>query len=307
MSHDFRGVVPPVVTPLTADGAFDRDSYKRIIDYLIDGGVHGLFVLGSSSEVVFSTDERRREIIEAAVEFTAGRVPIMVGCIDTETLRVIEHAKVAQELGADAIVATAPFYALQGLEEVERHFRMIREAVDLPLFAYDIPVCVHTKLPYSLLVQLGKDRVLAGVKDSSGDDVSFRFLVQDNEAAGHPLVILTGHEVVVDGAYLSGADGCVPGLGNVDPAGYVRQWDAYQAGDWETVRAEQERLAQLMRIVFAPQGIQGFGAGVGSFKTALFLLGIFTTNTMPAPVRTLTGSDVEGVAEVLRRVGMLKD
>ena len=108
MSHDFRGVVPPVVTPLTADGAFDRDSYKRIIDYLIDGGVHGLFVLGSSSEVVFSTDERRREIIEAAVEFTAGRVPIMVGCIDTETLRVIEHAKVAHELGADAIVATAP-------------------------------------------------------------------------------------------------------------------------------------------------------------------------------------------------------
>lgn len=68
------------------------------------------------------------------------------------------------------------------------------------------------------------------MKDSSGDDVSFRFLLQDNERAGHPLSLLTGHEVVVDGAYLGGADGSVPGLANVDPAGYVRQWNAYQAG-----------------------------------------------------------------------------
>ncbi|MDO5097272.1 MAG: dihydrodipicolinate synthase family protein [Corynebacterium sp.] len=305
MSTDFRGVIPPVVTPLTEAGEFDRDSYKRLIDKLVDAGVSGLFVLGSSGEVVFSTDARRREIIAAAVEFAAGRVPVMVGCIDTETLRVIEHAKVAQELGADAIVVTAPFYALQGLEEVERHFRMVKEAVDLPLFAYDIPVCVHTKLPGSLLVKLGTEGVLAGVKDSSGDDVAFRFLCQDNEEAGHPLTILTGHEVVVDGAYLSGADGCVPGLGNVDPVGYVKQWQAYQAGDWETVRSEQDRLAQLMRIVFAPEGIQGFGAGVGSFKTALMVQGVFASNTMPAPVRTLEGEAVDRIADILRATGVL--
>ena len=84
------------------------------------------------------------------------------------------------------------------MTEVEQHFRLIHEAVDLPLFAYDIPVCVHTKLPVDMLVRLGKDGVLAGVKDSSGDDVSFRFLIQDNEDAGHPLQLLTGHEVVVD-------------------------------------------------------------------------------------------------------------
>lgn len=302
---DFRGVVPPLVTPLNEDGSFDRDSYKRLIDKLIDAGCHGLFVLGSSGEVVFSTDERRKEIICAAIEFNAGRVPVIVGCIDTETNRVIEHAKVAKELGADAIVVTAPFYALQGMEEVERHFRLIHEAVDLPLFAYDIPVCVHTKLPHSLLVKLGAEGVLAGVKDSSGDDVSFRFLVQDNERAGHPLTILTGHEVVVDGAYLSGADGCVPGLGNIDPEGYVRQWNAYQAGDWDTVKFEQDRLADIMRIVFASTDLQGFGAGVGSFKTALMLQKVFTSNTMPAPVRTQSGDTVDKIADILRANNVL--
>ncbi|KAA8828700.1 dihydrodipicolinate synthase family protein [Bifidobacterium tissieri] len=304
MTTTFRGVIPPVVTPLTAERELDRVSFKRSIDRLIDAGVNGLFFLGSSGEVAFSTDRRRREIIEAAIEFVAGRVPVLVGCIDTETNRVIEHARVAKELGADAIVATAPFYALGGLPEIENHFRLIHQAVDLPLFAYDIPVCVHVKLPGDLLVSLGLEGVLTGVKDSSNDDVAFRFLVDDNNKAGHPLTLLTGQEVVVDGAYMAGADGSVPGLGNVECTGYVRMWQAYEAGDWATVRAEQDKLAALMRIVTVTSGVSGFGAGVGAFKTAMALLGVFDTNQMPNPVQALQGENVAAVAAVLRECGL---
>ncbi|AZA14638.1 dihydrodipicolinate synthase family protein [Corynebacterium choanae] len=301
--HTFTGVVPPVVTPLHADGSFDKASFTRLLDRLIDAGVDGLFILGSSGEVAFSDDERRGEIIAAAVDHVAGKVPVMVGCIDMETKRVIAHAKQAKELGADAIVATAPFYALGGLREIERHFRQIHAACDLPLFAYDIPVCVHTKLPGALLLQLGKDGVLAGVKDSSGDDVSFRFLAQENTAAGKPLVLLTGHEVVVDGAYLSGADGVVPGLGNIDPESYVKQFKAYQAGDWDEVRRLQDHLTELMRIVLVTTGAVGFGAGVGAFKTALALLGVFESNRMPEPVPTLVDDNVQAIADQLARCG----
>ena len=301
---DFTGVIPPVVTPLTDSGDLDTASYERSLNRMIDAGVDGLFVLGSSSEVAFSTDSRREEIIREAIRIVGGRVPVLVGCIDTETNRVIEHARTAQTLGADAIVATAPFYALGGLKEIERHFRKIHEAVDLPLFAYDIPVCVHVKLPPALLVTLGKDGVLAGVKDSSGDDVSFRFLTQDNARAGHPLVVLTGHEVVVDGAYLSGADGCVPGLGNVDPVSYVKQWQAYQKGDWEEVRKLQDHLTDLMRIVLVTQGLTGFAAGIGAFKTAMALLCVIDSNRMPEPVETLVGDNVAAIAKQLEACGM---
>ncbi len=304
MSKTIRGIVPPVVTPLHEDYRFDKGSYEKLIEHLIGGGVDGLFVLGSSSEVVFSTDARRDEIVKAAVEFNRGRVPILVGVIDTETNRVIEHIKRAVDLGADAVVATAPFYALQTMTEVEEHFRLLAKASPVPVLAYDIPVCVHTKLPGDLMLRLGKEGVLAGVKDSSGDDVAFRQLALDNQDAGHPLSLLTGHEVVVDGAYMSGADGCVPGLGNVDPAGYVKQWQAYQAGDWETVRSEQDRLARLMRIVNV-KGVGGFGAGIGSFKTALWLLGIFETNQMPQPVKALSGENIEHVRAVLREADLL--
>ncbi|KTF04332.1 MULTISPECIES: dihydrodipicolinate synthase family protein [Trueperella] len=300
-----RGVVPPVVTPLTADGALDVASFERSINRMIDAGVDGLFVLGSSGEVVFSTDERRREVIENAVRIVAGRVPVLVGVIDMTTKRTIEHARVAKELGADAIVATAPFYAILGPKEIKRHFRLVHEEVDLPLFAYDIPVCVHVKLAPALILELAREGVLAGVKDSSGDDVSFRFLAQARDEESLDLALLTGHEVVVDGAYMSHADGSVPGLANVDPVIFVEQWRAYQAGDWGRVRELQDEATRLMRIVQVASGEVGFAAGVGAFKTALMLLGVFETNTMPEPVLALEGENVEAVARVLRETGHL--
>ena len=219
--------------------------------------------------------------------------------------RVIENIKAVEEIGgATGVVATAPFYALGGETEVERHFRILKENTSLELWAYDIPVCVHTKLSPDLLMRLGRDGVIDGVKDSSGDDVAFRWLCLANEAAGHPMQLLTGHEVVVDGAYMSGADGSVPGLANVDPEGYVRQWQAYERRDWEAVRTEQDRLAELMRIVQV-KGVQGFGAGVGAFKAALHLLGVFDSPEMPRPVAAIEGDNMEHVASVLRAVDLL--
>ena len=261
---------------------------------MIDAGVDGLFFLGSSGEVVFSTDERRRQIISEAVRIVDHRVPVLVGIIDTETERMIEHGKVAQELGADALVATCPFYALQGMTEVEEHFRILHEELDLPIFAYDIPrVCPH-QAPVEAPCQ-ARCRGRSGRRQGFlGDDISFRYLVQENEKNGHPMSILTGHEVVVDGAYLGGADGSVPGLANVEPEGYVRQWKAAQAGDWATVKAEQDRLNEISHIWDVTSGVQGYAGGVGAFKTAMNLMGIFDSPTMPRPVKAMTGEKRRG-------------
>lgn len=178
---------------------------------MIDAGVNGLFFLGSSGEVAFLTDEERMQVLHEAIRIVDGRVPVMVGVIDIETMRVIDQVKRVSELPIDALVATAPFYALGGPCENERHFRTIRKYTDLPLFAYDLPVSVHTKLDPEMLLRLGTEGIIQGVKDSSADDVTFRWLVLKNRDAGHPMQLLSGHEVVVDGALLGGADGSVPG------------------------------------------------------------------------------------------------
>lgn len=280
-------------------------SFERSINRLIEAGVDGLFFLGSSGEVVFATDERRDQIVREAVRIVDHRVPVLVGIIDTETERVLEHGRRALALGADALVATAPFYALGGPVDIEEHFRILHQELDAPLFAYDIPVCVHTKLPWKMLARLGAEGVLAGVKDSSGDDVSFRYLVQENEKNGHPLTLLTGHEIVVDGALLSGADGSVPGLANVEPEGYVRMWKAAQEGNWAEVKREQDRLNEISHIFDVTSGVQGYGAGVGAFKCALNLMGIFDSDQMPRPVKPLDGQNREAIKQVLVDNGLL--
>lgn len=300
----FHGIVPPLVTPLTPAGDLDLDSLDRVVDTALAAGVHGLFVLGSSGQVAYLTDEERELVIRRVVERVAGRVPVMAGTADLTAARVAEQCRRAEAAGADAVVVTAPLYALNTAEEVAEHFRLVKAATSLPIFAYDVPVRVHTKLAGGMLVELGKEGVIAGVKDSSGDDVAFRFLVKANNEAGKPLVLFSGHEVMCDGMYLLGADGIVPGLANVDPAGYVRLHDAAQAGDWEACRREQDRLTELMGIALVPQGRSGDAAGIGAFKQAMALLGTIDSATMPPPLHELAEADKAAIEKILVKVGL---
>lgn len=303
----FQGVIPPVIIPLKEDRSLDLKAFETNINRMIEAGVNGLFFLGSSGEVAFLTDEERLEVMTEALAIVDGRVPVLAGIIDIETMRVIEQAKRLAHLNIDALVATAPFYALGGPCENERHFRTIRKCTDLPIFAYDLPVSVHTKLDYEMLMRLGQEGIIQGVKDSSGDDVAFRWLILKNRDAGHPMQILSGHEVVVDGALLGGADGSVPGLANVDPFGYVNQWRAAQAGNWEEVSRIQDHLARLMLMTQYVEATVGFGAGVGAFKTALWQMGVFNTNQMREPVGALVDDDVKTIFNILKSEGMIKE
>jgi 4-hydroxy-tetrahydrodipicolinate synthase len=307
-SSPYAGVVPPVVTPLNADGTVDRPSLERLVTHLLDGGVHGLFALGSSGETVYLTDAERDVALDVIVKTSAGQVPVLAGCIEPTTPRVVERARVSAALGADAVVTTAPFYTLVGPHEVERHFRAVHAASELPQVAYDIPVCVHHKLSLDLQLRLATDDVIVGVKDSSGDDVAFRqrlLAVADEGLDG--FAALTGHEVVVDAMMLAGATGAVPGLGNVDPAGYVRLHEACVAGDWAAARTEQERLTRLFRIVTAADPATTFGStrGVGSFKTALALLGVIDSNAVSLPMRPLDAEETARVRGHLEQAGLV--
>ena len=235
-----------------------------------------------------------------------GRVPVLAGAIDTTAPRVIEQARRAAAAGADAVVATCPFYALNDAAEIEDHFRAIGAAVDVPLFAYDVPVRLGGARPTAdVLVRLGADGVLAGVKDSSGDDVGLRRLVAANEAAGHPLALLTGHECVVDGMLLMGADGVVPGYGNVEPRPYVEMWAAARRGDWEGARRLQEGICAGFEIVHAPRGRSADATGIGAFKTVMRAQGTIASNEMAFPVRALEGEVEERILAIARSRGLI--
>ena len=308
-AQNLSGVVPPLVTPLTTEYDVDTASLARLVAHQLAGGVRGVFVLGTSGEGTFLTDEQRQTVLETVVSEVAGQVPVLAGAIDTSTARAGAHIAAALKAGVDAVVATAPFYAATHPAEIERHFtRLASVAGETPLYAYDIPSRIGgTKLPSSLVISLGARGVLAGVKDSSGQETSLRRLVLDRRDAGlDGFAIMTGSEVTVDSALSFGVDGVVPGLGNVDPAGYVRIFDAVAAGDRAVAREEQDRLFRLFEIVeVADRSRMGHSSGaLGAFKAALYLLGVIACPLTAYPSIPLDEVELDAIGLLLERAGL---
>ena len=295
-----RGVVPPVCTPFTADYEVDEKSLRRLVNHLIDGGVHGLFVLGSTSEVAYLTDKRRADVIRIAIDETAGQVPVVAGAIDMTTLRVNEHVRAAVAAGIDGIVITAPFYVRTHPEEIALHFRLVKEACgDVPLYAYDIPVAANNvKLETGTVLKLAKEGVIQGLKDSSGNDAGIRAVILGAKKMGlNEFVVLTGSELTVDSALIFGAHGVVPGIGNIDPAGYVKIFDLV---------AEQERLTEMFGLVdVGSTARMGRGSSaLGAFKASLKLLGVIDDARMAPPQIPLNSDEIAAIVPFLKNAGL---
>ncbi|MFF8639968.1 dihydrodipicolinate synthase family protein [Streptomyces sp. NPDC015345] len=301
------GVVPPVCTPLTPDREVDTASLVRLVDHLVAGGVNGLFVLGSTSEVAYLTDRQRAIVVDTVVRHVGGQLPVLAGAIDMTTPRVLDHVRVLTEAGADAAVVTAPFYTRTHPAEIARHFRLIAAHSQVPVLAYDLPVSVHVKLGADLVLELAAEGVLAGLKDSSGGEGAFRSVVIGKRSVPRAFSVLTGSELTVDSALAMGADGVVPGLGNVDPAGYVRLYTACREGDWVRARAEQERLCGLFGMVTAgdPARMGGSSSALGAFKAALHLRGVIACPATAEPQIPLSQRETETVGKRLAAAGLL--
>lgn len=306
LPQHLRGIVPPVCTPLTEAGALDLPSLERLIDEQIKAGVHALFLLGSTSESMYLTNDERAEVLRAGVAAAAGRVPVLAGIIAAATGPSLVLGEAAARAGVDGLVLTAPFYGRVNQQEIIHHFRLVKEGLQLPIFAYDVPPAVHIKIERPTLVTMAREGLIAGVKDSSGDDTNFRAVVLETRDLGG-FAAFTGSERVVDSALLMGASGSVPGLGNVDPAGYVRIYDAAARGDWQAARREQERLFRLFDIVYAtdPSRVGWTAGALGAFKTALVLRGWIATNTTARPLTRLNAEEVSRVRAVMEEVGLL--
>lgn len=305
-----KGVVPPVCTPFTPDYEVDEKSLRKLLNHLIDGGVHGLFILGSTSEVAYLTDKRRADVIRITMDEVRGRVPVVAGAIDTTTLRVIENVKMAIAAGVEGIVVTAPFYVRTHPAEIENHFRLIKKACpDTPIYAYDIPIAVNgVKLELNTLMNLAKDGVIQGIKDSSGNDAGIRAVVMAIKKAGlKDCVVLTGSELTVDSALIFGADGVIPGIGNIDPVGYVKLYDYVCNGDFAAAKKEQERLFTMFGLVDvgAAHRMGRGSSAIGAFKASLKLLGIIEDGRTAPPAIPLSDSEIEAIKPFLSQAGLL--
>jgi 4-hydroxy-tetrahydrodipicolinate synthase len=306
MNKSFNGIVPPLITPLTAGGEVDVVSLKRLTRYTVDGGVDGLWVLGATGQFHTLTERQRSVVTDTVIQEVNGRVPVLIGCIDSGSERCIERAKLAKASGADAIFATTPIYDKVTQVEVLTHFRRIRESVDLPLVAYDASYATQTPMEIATVVELAEEGILVGIKDSA-DFADFPHLLAQLRHLPE-FSVLTGHTCLADAAFYLGAAGCVPTLGNVIPSTYAKIRAAAKRGDWAAARSSQDEAVALHNIMrcWQPASISIVAKSLGLLKTVLRILGVIECSNPGLPYPCPTPQQEERVRVELQRLGLLK-
>ncbi|QXT63721.1 dihydrodipicolinate synthase family protein [Tessaracoccus palaemonis] len=303
MSTTYHGLIPPICTPLTSDGAIDEASLHNIVEFQIDAGAQGIFVLGSSGEAIYLDDEDRLIVARAAAEAVAGRVPLLVGALAPSTNRVIQQLELLKGLGADAFVVTAPFYAAMSDTEILRHFQIAKGASSAPILAYDIPGNVGYKIRPATAVALLTDHTVAGLKDSSGDLDAFA-TVADQLGAGRDGALLSGADTTALRALAAGADGLIPGLSNIRPDLFIDLLSAHREGEVARAAALQRAIATLNQIfrIGADHGLGRHASEIGALKHVLVDRRVITTNRLPDPLEAYPAAAADQATALMNQV-----
>ena len=288
------GIIPALVTPLDENGRLMEDALRKVIDYTIAGGVHGVFVLGSTGEIYGLDFEQKRRAIEITVEHTAGRAPVYAGASEITTRDCIRLAKLAEDIGVQALSVLTPYFISPSKNELKEHYRNIAAATKLPVILYGNNDRTNVNLPPDLVEELSRIDNIVGIKDSSGDMTQMgEYIRRANPDEFH---VIAGRDTMILANLAYGGHGAIAATANVAPAVVTAIYDSFQAGNLEKAREYQYKLAPL-RIAF----------GLGSFpvvmKEALRLVGIDAGVTL-SPVGPISDENRAKLAEVLKGLGV---
>uniref|UniRef100_UPI004047348E dihydrodipicolinate synthase family protein n=1 Tax=Algoriphagus sp. TaxID=1872435 RepID=UPI004047348E len=271
----FNGIIPPMITPLKADFSLDINPTERLIEYLIEGGVHGIFILGTTGEFAGLSSAVKRELIQITCQQVKGRVPILVGVTDCSFTESIELAAIAHRSGAEAVVAAPPFYMNIEQEELINYYQKLADIVELPLFLYDMPSHVKINIEVETAVTLSKHPNIIGIKDSSGKIENFQALCEAFRQQPE-FKIFVGPEEILAETLLIGGNGGVTGGANLFPKLYVALYEAFQKKEYDAVKKFQETILFLSNKLYQHGTYQS--SYLKGLKTAMSLEGLCEDN-----------------------------
>jgi 4-hydroxy-tetrahydrodipicolinate synthase len=306
------GIIVPIVTPVTAEGMVDFDGLRRVVRHVIDGGVAGIFALGGTGNFCSFTSEERFEVARAVVTEAGGRVPVLVGCMDSHTRLVMRNVRIAAEAGADVAVVEPPFYYPCTEQDVVAHFRAVAGASPIPIVIYNIPDANKVPIPIPLAIKLSAIPGIIGMKDSTMDFAYFEELVA--EFPDGKFRLIQGQEKLAGPSFLLGAHAGILAIGNVVPNLCARLFAAGAAGKLEETRRLQAQLLLAFSLCGLPEGTAAGGdyynVNVSSFFTglhcALKLLGI-CEGVLTVPYAAPSQADFDRVRSILVQQGSLKE
>lgn len=294
--NDVRGVIPPIITPVDENENIDEKGLKLVIDYVLDGGVHGVFVLGSNGEFYAFDDENQRRAIEITVKHVNKRVPVYAGVGAITTKQCIKAAKIAEEAGADAITVLTPMYIKPNEKEMYSHFKLIAESISIPVLLYNNPDKTTNNISPSLLKKLAEVDNIIGIKNTSLDfaqTIEFIRVTKDIEN----FRVLSGSDFYIYGTLAYGGFGCVAGTANVAPKLVVDIYEKYMSGDLQGALDAQLKLIPL-------RNTYSYGSFPVVMKDCMNLLG-FNVGHPVKPIEHCEDAKFEQLKKVLSDLNLI--
>lgn len=272
MSEAFRGIIPPMITPLIDRDTLDLPGLERLVHRMLEGGVDGIFVLGTTGEAPSLNHRLRRQLVEQVTQQVAGRVPVLVGITDTSLVESAQLAREVAEIGADAVVTSAPFYFPAGQPELREYLEELLPELPLPLMLYNMPALTKTSFSRDVVAWAMQQERIVGLKDSSGDLVYFRKMQHLAERERPDWSLLVGPEELLAETVLLGGHGGVCGGANLHPRLYVDLYDSALSGDLDRARELSRSVMNLSESIYTV-GQHG-SAIIKGIKCSLSILGV---------------------------------
>jgi 4-hydroxy-tetrahydrodipicolinate synthase len=285
--------MPALVTPFR-DGKVDEAAFVALVERAIAGGVHGLVPVGTTGETATLSHEEHRRVVELCVRTAKGRVPVIAGAGSNSTEEAIELVRHAKAIGADAALVVTPYYVRPSQEGLYLHYKAINDAVELPVFVYNVPGRTGVDIANETLARLAQLPNIVGVKDATGDLVRAS---QQRITCGPEWVMLSGDDPTALGYMAHGGHGVISVTANVAPEACAAFMNACLQGEWETGLYWQDRLVNLHKALF-------FDSSPAPTKFALAELGLCAEDVR-LPIAPCNPAVRPQILEAMRDAGVI--
>ena len=295
----FTGLIPPMVTPLDEKRRLDKKGVANMVRYLVDGGVDGIFLLGTTGEGPHLSYAIRRELVKETCRLVKGRVPVLVGITETDLEDALAFAADCKAFGAAGVVAAPPYYFKLTQAECVAWFTELADRSPLPVVVYDMPAHTDTVIEPVTIAKLAAHKNIVAMKDSSSIIALFNKFRIALEPFKDKFSLFMGPDEAMGEAVLLGADGGVCTGANLWPKAFKAMYLAAKAGDVEKVRRLQRFTTMSSYLLYGlGQGQIGFLKGV---KAALAEMGL-VQNVLAAPFAPFAGKELRPIKAAIRKL-----
>ena len=296
--EDIKGVIPPIITPVDEQENVNTDALKRVIDHVLNGGVHGIFALGSNGEF-YALDRTNQQIaLETTVAHVNGRVPVYAGASAITTKECVALANMAEQVGADALTVLTPMFITPSENELYEHFKAIAASTKLPVLLYNNPGKTTNNISVSLLKKLAQIDNIVGIKNTSLDfsqTIQYLYVTQNNPS----FKVLAGTDFYIYSTLTYGGVGCVAGTANVAPALVVDIYEKFVAGDHQGALEAQYKLMPL-------RSAYNYGSFPVVMKDCLNLMGLDVGHPVK-PIDHCMAERMDALKVVLKDLQLLNE